>query len=53
MICVVYMDDCLFFYPSQQDIDKDIEDVWNIGMVLNVEDDKAGFLIKILSMYGI
>ena len=44
MICIVYVDDCLFFSKSQSDIDKSIEAIKNTGMDLNVEDDVAGFL---------
>jgi hypothetical protein len=44
VICLVYVDDCLFFARSQQAIDESIEAIKATGMELNVEDDVAGFL---------
>ncbi len=44
MICLVYVDDCLFFSRSQKDIDDSIEAIRACGMELNKEDDAAGFL---------
>lgn len=44
VICVVYVDDCLFFSRSQNSIDASIEKIKETGMDLNVEDDVAGFL---------
>ena len=44
VICVVYVDDCLFFAPNQLDIDASIDDIKKAGMDLNVEDDVTGFL---------
>jgi hypothetical protein len=44
VICLVYVDDCLFFSKSQDSIDKSIEKIRKVGMQLNVEDDVAGFL---------
>jgi hypothetical protein len=44
VICLVYVDDCLFFAKDQQDIDTAIQKIKNTGMDLNVEDDVAGFL---------
>jgi hypothetical protein len=44
VICLVYVDDCLFFSKSQENIDRSIEQIRKTGMELNVEDDVAGFL---------
>ena len=44
VICLVYVDDCLFFSRSQKDIDDSIEAIRACGMELNKEDDAAGFL---------
>ena len=44
VICVVYVDDCLFFSRQQVHIDRAIQDIKDTGMDLNVEDDVAGFL---------
>jgi hypothetical protein len=44
VICLVYVDDCLFFSPDAKKIHSFIEDLRNLGMDLNIEDDVAGFL---------
>ena len=44
VICVCYVDDCLFFAPSEMDIDDCITSIKNCGMDLQVEDSVAGFL---------
>ena len=44
VICLVYVDDCLFFSKSQKHIDESIEAIRACGMELNKEDDAAGFL---------
>lgn len=44
VICVCYVDDCLFFAPSETDIDECITAIKNCGMDLQVEDSVAGFL---------
>ena len=44
VICVCYVDDCLFFSPDEADIDATIEDIKHCGMDLQVEDSVAGFL---------
>lgn len=44
VICVCYVDDCLFFAPDDKDIDDCIEAIKNCGMDLQVEDSVAGFL---------
>ncbi len=49
VICLVYVDDCLFFSPDQSEIDAWIEMIRKVGMNLNVEDDVAGFLGVLLT----
>ena len=44
VICLVYVDDCLFFSKNQSDIDDAIQRIRDQGMDLNKEDDAAGFL---------
>ena len=44
VICLVYVDDCLFFGRKQEDIDAAIKKITETGMVLEVENDAAGFL---------
>ena len=44
VICVVYVDNCLFFYHSQSDTDQENENIRQTGMTLNIEDNIAGFL---------
>ena len=44
VICLVYVDDCLFFSKHQHDIDSAIKRIKDTGMNLEKEDDAAGFL---------
>ena len=44
VICVTYVDDCLFFARDENDIDNVINGIKNSGMDLQVEDSVAGFL---------
>ena len=44
VICVCYVDDCLFFAPEESDIDDVISAIKNCNMDLQVEDSVAGFL---------
>ena len=44
VICLVYVDDCLFFARDQEHIDSAIKQITETGMVLEVENDAAGFL---------
>jgi hypothetical protein len=44
VICLCYVDDCLFFGKEQSEIDKSIQAIRDTGMDLNYEDDVAGFL---------
>jgi Reverse transcriptase (RNA-dependent DNA polymerase) len=47
VICVTYVDDCLFFSHSEEKIDTVLEDLKSPNPTtfqLNVEDDVAGFL---------
>ncbi len=44
VICVCYVDNCLFFAPDEKDIDDCIKAIKNCGMDLQVEDSVAGFL---------
>ena len=44
MICVTYVDDCLFFARDEKDIDDAINGIKKSGMDLQVEDSVAGFL---------
>ena len=44
VVCVVYVDDCLFFSKDQKDIDDCIKRIQDTGMDLGVEADAAGFL---------
>jgi hypothetical protein len=44
VICVVYVDDCLFFSPCASDIDESIAAIKERGMDLEVEDSVEGFL---------
>ena len=43
-VCVVYVDDCLFFAKNQSIIDNVIEGIREVFMALEKEDDVAGFL---------
>ena len=44
VVCLVYVDDCLFFSRSDEDIKLAITRLRDNNMDLNVEDDVAGFL---------
>jgi hypothetical protein len=45
VICLVWVDDCLFFSPKEEFIDKLLEELQTkCSLDLNVEDDVAGFL---------
>ena len=44
VICVTYVDDCLFFARNESDIDLAIAGIKKSGMDLQVEDSVAGFL---------
>jgi len=44
VICLVYVDDNLFYSPTKTEIDKTLERLRELEMDLNVEDDVAGFL---------
>ena len=45
IICVVYVDDCCFYSPREEYIDKLLDDLRNkCGLDLNVENDMAGYL---------
>lgn len=44
VICVVYVDDCLFFSPCAADIDESLAAIKGRGMDLEVEDSVEGFL---------
>jgi Reverse transcriptase (RNA-dependent DNA polymerase) len=44
VVCIVYVDDTLFFSSSQSHINQTLEHLRSEGLELNVEDDVAGFL---------
>ena len=44
VICLVYVDDCLFFPKEQPDIDQKIAQIRETGMDLNIQDNIARFL---------
>jgi hypothetical protein len=44
VICVVYVDDCLFFSPSDEAIENVFTKMRTAGLDFNMEDDVAGFL---------
>jgi hypothetical protein len=44
VVCLVYVDDCLFFAPDNDCIDAVLHDLENVGLDFNIEDDVAGFL---------
>jgi hypothetical protein len=44
VICLVYVDDCLFFSAKEEYIDEKIDGLRNSGLLLDVEDDVSGFL---------
>ena len=43
-ICLVYVDDTLFFAPTDADINEAVKKLEEIGMELTIENDVAGFL---------
>jgi hypothetical protein len=49
VVCLTYVDDCLFFAPTEEDIDQMIKVLRSKNMQLNVESDVAGFLGMLLS----
>eukprot|EP00957_Ditylum_brightwellii_P131539 10032617-Ditylum_brightwellii.AAC.1 len=44
VICLVYVDNYLFFAPKQTDIDELLDRIRGEGMVFNIQNDAAGFL---------
>jgi hypothetical protein len=44
VICIVYVDDTLFFSPDQEHITKQISKLIGNGFEVEIEDDIAGFL---------
>ena len=44
VICLVYVDDTLFFSPNLSDIDRVLKKLKGLKIELNIEDDVAGFL---------
>jgi len=44
VICLVYVDDMLFYSPNETDLDIVFEKLRKLNMELKVEDDVAGFL---------
>jgi len=44
VICLVYVDDCLFFSAKEEYIDEKIDGLRSSGLLLDVEDDVSGFL---------
>jgi hypothetical protein len=44
VICLVYVDDTLFFSPEEKYIDEAIARIKNSGLELEIEEDVAGFL---------
>jgi len=44
LICVVYVDDCLFFAETYEVIDETAQQLRDAELDLNVEEDVAGFL---------
>jgi hypothetical protein len=43
-MCLVYVDDCLFFAPDNDCIDAILNDLEHVGLDFNIEDNVAGFL---------
>ena len=52
VVCLVYVDDCLLFGKTQQELDQSIQDIKDAEMELTVEDDVAGFLGVLLKKNG-
>ena len=44
MICLVYVDDCLFFAPDDSKFEEMLEKLRGENLTLEREDDVAGFL---------
>jgi hypothetical protein len=44
VICVVYVDDCLFFSPSDDAIERAFDRMPEAGLDFNIEEDVKGFL---------
>eukprot|EP00978_Attheya_sp_CCMP212_P008524 scaffold19997_cov34-Attheya_sp.AAC.1 len=44
VICLVYVDDCLFFSAKEEYIAEKIDGLCNSGLLLDVKDDVSGFL---------
>ena len=44
VICLTYVDDCLFYARTDEEIDRMLEQIKQTGMDLSVEDSVAGFL---------
>ena len=44
MICLVYIDDCLFFAPDGSNFDSMLQQLRNVNLTLEKEDNVAGFL---------
>ena len=44
MICVTYVDDCLFFASNSADIDDMIQALRDDNYTLEIEDEVAGYL---------
>ena len=44
VICLVYVDDCLFFARDKSQISKYIQEIQNAGFALSIEDDVYAFL---------
>ena len=44
VICLVYIDETLFFSPNELDIDAVLKKLRELNLELNIEDDVAGFL---------
>eukprot|EP00957_Ditylum_brightwellii_P186611 14207934-Ditylum_brightwellii.AAC.1 len=52
MICLVYIDDCLFFTKNNSDSTEPLDQIKKCGLKYTIEEDAAGFLgvtIKISS----
>eukprot|EP00957_Ditylum_brightwellii_P198447 15123421-Ditylum_brightwellii.AAC.1 len=44
VICLVHVDNCLFFTKNGSDIDEVLKQIKSKGMQMTIEDDVAGFL---------
>jgi hypothetical protein len=52
VICIVYVDDTMFFSPRQEYIDEMIVKLEELGLSLEAEDDFAGFLGVLIERRG-